>query len=519
VVAALAFDAGFEELAQTRAVMADAVGLAEQCGDERLRADLLIRDSPYRWELPMVGPRADAAIQRAETAAARVMQPELDAQLAAQKRRIARRHGRWSEAFRWSETEIADYRGRGLQLHQARSVIWRNGLRLARREPGDLEAVAGDIRTWRPIVVAANRPELVRQLDIHDARVRFAVGDLASAHADLVRLWQDRPRTAKSGESRRITGEVVDPAGRPVAGATVAAGTPLFADAIGIGVPRFLDYTTDEVRFATSDAAGHFAIDDAAPAGAIAAQLADLRSLPVAIADRVRLVIAPTRRVTGKVELGRVPHTRVQIYSTIVGDPTGQFSVIAPVAPDGSFELARATVGAIRLGVSTLDDVELNEHVEYRTFPASPAPLTGVVLGLATSNRTIDVIVRSAVAANLEGALVVVFAGRSVIATADDFKRLSTSDVQSHFAMPVVGQNAPRPVLDQIRPGDLAAHIEHAAQGDLTICSLGFTGDWMDPAYRQRLQDHFSQLVFKCKPIGPDVAVVVLDVPPQPRFD
>ena len=145
MIASLAFESASRNVPRARSLMADAVGVADQCGDDRLHADVLIEDAPYHWELPMIGPRGEAAIRRAQNAAARVMQPELEAALASLRRRVARRQGRWVEAFRLSETELAAYRARGLRIRELRAVIARNGVRIARAEPGDLEAIAADV--------------------------------------------------------------------------------------------------------------------------------------------------------------------------------------------------------------------------------------------------------------------------------------------------------------------------------------------------------------------------------------
>ena len=341
---------------------------------------------------------------------------------------------------------------------------------------------------------------------------------MAAAHADLIRLWQSQPHARTAGESRKVSGEVVDASGRPVAGASVSAASSLSADSAGIGVPMFADYIEDDLRITTSDGAGRFAIEDAAQAGAIAAQLGDRRSRPAAIADHVRLVLEPTRSVRGKVELGHTPHTRVAIDGAPIGDPTGRFFMVAPVAPDGSFTVERATVGALRIGASVRGDDEFDEHAEYRTLPASPAPLADVSLSIALSARTLDVVVRSAVAAPLESAQVIVLAGKQEIATMDDLVRLQITGVQIRFARPVVGENAPRAALGVLRSGDLVAHVEHAGLGELTACAINFGGDLADPSFVQRMQAHSSQLAVKCDHVAPDAAVVVLDVPPQQRF-
>src|SRR5262249_13714267 len=68
-------------------------------------------------------------------------------------------------------------------------------------------AIASDVRVWQPVAIAHHRLDLARQLDIQDARARLQLGDVVSAHADLIRLWLARPPT-KTIMSRRITGEI-----------------------------------------------------------------------------------------------------------------------------------------------------------------------------------------------------------------------------------------------------------------------------------------------------------------------
>lgn len=523
-LATLAFASSSRDVPRIRERMTRAIDMADQCGDERLRADLLIQDSPYHAELPVMGPKGEAAIERAENAAARVMQRDLAAALAGQRSTVNARRGRWDDAFRLVETELADYRARGLQVRQVRAVITRNIWRLGRAEPRDVEAVAGDVQTWRSIAVANHQTELARQLDVLAAMARFQRGDVAAAHAKMVRLLQDQPRTGWPAGSRRITGQVVDRRDRPVAGARIAAGNGLAADSSGIGLPRFVSYNRlrdDNLRVTTSDDTGHFVIEDAAPSMVIAAQLGNLCSLPIVSADRVTLTLEPTRSVSGKVDLGNVPYTRALIYGVPLGSLGPGFSLIAPVAQDGSFILAGAPMTALQIGVSLREAGEFDGHIGFETVPASPAPVTGLTLRAASSNhtmnRTIDVVVRSTIATPIDGAYVDLLAGKHSIRTPDDFNRLQTADLQFHLAMPVIGNDVPGPVLGQTQPGDLIAHFEHAWPGDLTICAGTYPGDLMDARQRSRAQ--FSRLAIKCRAVEPTKAVVVLEVPPQPRLE
>jgi len=520
VLATLAFKATSKDISRARALVNDAMSTVDQCGDDRLRADLLIQAAPYQWELPVIGPRGEAATRQAQVAANRVMQPEVETALASLNVELAQQHGHWDEAFRAIETQIAGYGARGLPARQTRAVITRNSMRIERAEPADLEAVIADARTWRPIATANHEPALADELAHQAALARFRLGDVPAAHAELLRLWQARPGAEPTGKTRAIDGEVVDALGRPVAGATVAASSLLEADSIGIGVP--LSDAGEELRITTTDAHGHFAISDFSDAvqqGAIAAQLDDRRSRPAPCASHVRLVLEPTRRVSGKLELGGVPPTRVSVGGEIVGDPTGRFNLVAPVAADGSFVLDGSPMGALRVSVTVRDREGKGQRIEYQTEPASLAPITNLRLALPSSTRNLDVIVRSTVAIPVHGARVILLSGRQPIKSAKDLMRIQAASVQGYFAKPIGWEAIPEAVRDKIRPGDLVTHIAHAGLGELTVCALGYPDDFGDPAIAKRWQDHVSQVALHCEPTGPDATVVIVAVPPPQRFD
>jgi predicted Ser/Thr protein kinase len=517
VIATLAFNAASQDVARARALMADGVGIADQCGDERLRADLLIEDVPYPAEMPRIGPRGDAALRLAQTAAARVMQSDVAARLASMSLEAAVQRGQWTEAFRLAEVRFEGYRARGLRHRQLNAVVVRNHLRGSRGEPDDLRTLAADVKIWRPIAVAMHEAEIVRRLDVLDALARFQLGDVATAHADLVRLRA--PRTGSGG--MRITGEVVDRRGRPVAGATVAVASLLVADSAAIGLPSamaVLDDSQDDLQLATSDPAGRFVIDGVSPSEVMAAQLDDQRSAPRAATDHVKLVLEPTRRITGKVELGAVPYTRVGVGAAPVDNSTGRFQMVGPVAPDGSFSLDGVTVGALQIGAAVQGD-GFAQHIELQSVPASAAPVGGIVLRFPQSSRAIDVIVRSAVAAPLDGAQILLVPGKRAIASGADLIHLQESGMQLSSARPAAGEDVPRALRDTVRRDDLVAHIEHVAPGDLTVCAIGIPGDILDPATGKRMLAHLAELTVKCEQIGPTTDVVTVAVPPQPRFD
>jgi tRNA A-37 threonylcarbamoyl transferase component Bud32 len=514
VIATLAFAAAFPDTEETRARIADADGAADQCGDERLRADLRIQSSWFQWELPIIGPRGEAAIANARIAAARVLQPELDAALAMQELVLARQRLQWDRAFQRADAAIADYRARGLALRQLGAVIARNELRLARSEPADLEAIARDTQRWRPLAVASHRADLVRRLDLHDGVARFWRGDVEAAHHALLRL--PAVPIGQAGGSRRITGEVIDDHGRPVAGARVAAASALFADSAGIGLQPFVvnKRYLDDLRIATTDATGRFVIEDSAPTGGIAAEQTDRRSQPAQIADHVRLVLEPTRTVTGKVELGGIAHTHVKIECVTIDAPLGALATMAPVAADGSFVVRGASVRALQIRAFVGDDSMV--RIESRAVPASPNAAE-VRIDLAAMTQAIDVVVGSAVAPRLGGAMVVLYAGRHRVASVQDLMRLPM--VGSGFATPATTTAVPSGLRDRIQPGDLVAHIAYSGHADLTVCAINMSGDWMDAAFRRKWQTHLPRLPFACEHVGPDATVAALRLPPQQRLD
>lgn len=512
-IAALAFDDASWDVARQRTVMSRAISSVDQCGDERLRADLLIRSA---WDLrnqAISGDQVDAATRQAEIAANRVMQPELAAAVAALHRIQAERRGDWGERFRLVDREIASYRARGLPMRQLKAVITRNDLRMQRMDPGDLDAILADVRLWRPIALAYHWTELAWQLDFSDAHVRLHQGELARAHADLLRLWQTRPPSGQPTSGRAIAGEVVDDRGRPVAGATVAAGLRLFADSIGIGLP----INDENLRIATTDASGRFELHDIALGGPIAAQLGDRRSRAVASADHLRLILEPTRSVSGKVDLGGVSHTRVGVYAYPIDGARVLSMMLASVAADGSFSISGVTRGAVFLTVVIEGRDTLGERGDYRRLPASPGSVVDVVLAIRPAPRALDIVVRSSVAAAINAAAAWVLPGHWEIQNISDLIR-SPVIGQGEFHPRQVGDSIPPAMAGKVRRDDLLQHVEHVPDGELTVCASSFPSD-LDAAAERRMMAHLSDLVVRCKHTGPGDQLVVLAVPPQQRFE
>jgi hypothetical protein len=238
----------------------------------------------------------------------------------------------------------------------------------------------------------------------------------------------------------------------------------------------------------------------------------------MAVTERMRLAIEPTRSITGKVDLAGTPHTLVRVYCAGLDDTSRRFALLAPVARDGSFLLAGAPTTALQIGATVRGHTEFDQYLELQILPPSSASSTGIRLGVPSSDRTVDVLVHSTVTVPLDGVSVILVPGNRSARTMGDLWRLPASGMQDHSAVPVVKSNVPRSVLDRSQPGDFMAHIQHAPLGDVTVCAVSWAGDPVDQAANLRLLSHFSQFAVSCKHIGPSEAVVELDAPPQRRF-
>jgi hypothetical protein len=520
VIAMLAFDATTRDVPRARALMNGAESSADQCGDERLRADLLIAAIDYHAERPMIGPAGEAAIQKAQLAVNRVTQPDLDARLAVQQTFVAGRLGRWTDMLRLADAAVAGYGVRGLRRHQLEAVVRRNSMRFGRAEASDLEAVTADARKWRAVAKETHFVEGARTLELQDAVARYRLGQLATAHADILRLWQERSRHDRTQGTRWVEGEVVDTRGRPVAGATVTSARALGADSIGIGV--FLGDPDDSLRIATTDDSGHFLISDAMPAGVVAAQRGELRSKGAAIADRVRLVLEPTRTVSGKVELGGLPAGLVLVSCDPVETRDVPFFTFTPVKADGSFVLEGVSMKEIRVSALVFNGDGFPDDISFETRPASRAPITGLALTIARSSRVLDVVVRSTVAAPLPGAELFVLTGKPParrVKVVGDLMRHHWTTVQRHYAKHLALGELPEAVRGQAGADDLGARLEHVPPGELTVCAAAIGGDLADPAVRLRNAQHDRERTLACEHLGADAAHAIISVPPQRRFD
>jgi predicted Ser/Thr protein kinase len=513
-VALLAVDAITRDVPRGKAATGEATTAADACGDDRLRADALIAATPYEYESPLVGPRGRAALHKAKIAVDRVAQPDLIAAIDQHRSNIAAQEEHWADAFAAAEAAVVELAARGRTRAQLAAVEFVNSLRFRRNAAGDMAAVRAAVAKWKPIAETLHEDQLVRGLEGSDAYARLFLGDLVGAHPEILRLW--RPRSHPDVPTQRIDGTVVDEAGHPVAGATVATGPHLFADSIA-PLP-FGD--AGDMRIVTTDAHGAFTISDAPMVGLILAQ-SDVRhrSEPRKLEPSVRLVLGPTRRIAGKVDLADTPHTKAFVMATPTAGSLGMTAVLAPIQPDGTFSLDGASTGEIKIGVA-IWGAESSSRVEFRTLPAARVDSPAVALVAPRSPRTLDVIARSAAATPLDSAQVLTLSGKRQAKTYGDLmshRRLE--GVQLQFANPIVGEAIPKSAIGKTKPGDLIAHLRDVSPGEISVCVIGINGDLSDPIFARKIAAHRDELLLQCAWPATSDEVIVVEVPPQKRLD
>ena len=516
-VAQLALASTTEDVPRQRAAVNDAVESSEQCGDDHLRAEALVTASPFQFELPVIGPKGQAAIQRADVAAKRIGDGDLLAPIEMMRGLVASQQENWPEAFARFDHALADYGARGLVRRQLRVIEESDALHFARGTAEDDAAIAAALATWRPIADKLHDTRAADQLARDDAHLKFRRGDVAGAHAELLAVWH--PREEHDPALRRLEGSVVDAAGKPVIGASVAVADRLVADPAGVPMPPMNLHEPDaHLRVTTTDGAGHFAFERAAQHGAAVATLGERRSVPQPIGDNLRLVLAPTRKVSGKVALAGQNSARLTVHAELIGDIGSSYQIVAPVAPDGSFALAGVSIERVEISLA-IPGQHYGHAYASKRIAAGAADVTDLALAVPAGGRAIDVIARSELPVALDFAQVIVLAGRVKLATIADLLKYSSDGFQIQFAHAVVGEKLPQALGGLVRAGDLVAHYDSAPPGEITVCAVGLNGDMMDAAAMAKLQQHIGEVGLKCEVLGPDAAVVTLETPPQKRFE
>ena len=232
-----------------------------------------------------------------------------------------------------------------------------------------------------------------------------------------------------------------------MAGAIVVAAQVVFADSIGIP----LQFGERPLKTTLTDGAGHFLIPDGPLSGAVVAQLGPQRSLAVPVGEHLRVVLQPTRRLEGKVDLGALPRTRALVIAEALDVTADQFRLIAPIKPDGSFELEGAPTGRVQIGVQ-IDESFSGGSVGYQLVAPSLITTKGIELTASKSERTLDVVTRSTLSLPLDTAQIIVLPGVHHMTNVGELiAKVQLGGVHVDFAHHLVGEQVPQALLDKVQ--------------------------------------------------------------------
>jgi predicted Ser/Thr protein kinase len=488
----------------------EAVGLAESCGDDRMRADALVQLLAMQVTI-FLDPKLQRALATAEAAVRKVSQPDVVADLDVVKGGIAITSGQWDECIKLADSAI---RGFGELRPRARLEAVQQKVRAlrSRQQPGDLKLARAELARWRPQAERVGDPRLLVNFDALDVFAQWASGDVAGANARYPEIYERIERARrKPPEGDPVSGVVVDAAGKPIAGATVAAGAAIAADSVSIGYFG----NVGDARVVKTDAAGRFQIDHVPKNAVIVAQAGELRSRVRTAKDNDRLVLEPTATVRGTYA-GADPSQLTVFVVSGDRDRSPMYQMLAPIAADGSFTIAGVPLGALRIGAVKLGNMS-GQSFAMQEINVTAKGLSGIVVK-ATSTRKVRVVVRSAVAVPLAGAQVFVVAGNVSIKTVKEIESVIRSPGMAvQVARPLTGETPPE--LGKLVQGDLVATFNDAPSGPATACALGISGDFSDPGFREKVEKHIDELEVRCVKLAPDAHVATIEVPPMKRLD
>ncbi len=508
------YASGLELLVARNAELEEAANLAEVCDDDRVRFIVALKQATWESQDKLGDPKR-VALKRAEASLLRVPDPGNVAEVDRLRMLQERDANHLDAAIALAQRMMAEFRSRDRIIAMLETGSDLTSLLELQGRPDALAASARTFEELSPVASAylGADDEHVAQIDWIRASALYRSGDLAAAHAIFDRLRRPTPLS----HPRHLTGRVVDDHEQPVVGALVTSGCCLEGDALGAAIT--MSEKPGALRTAKTDANGHFDLPESASEGTIIAELGTRRSRPIEIHDDVELVIEPTSRIAGHVELHGRPAYNARISATDASQPglLGLYSTIAPVLPDGSFVLDGIRHGDIR--VSATVSAAATESLEYAMILHVHEPLVGgVAVDFPISHRTVHVVVRSTIGESIPRALVSVFARRMASTTLAD-PNATLGRLNTLWAHSMEGERIPPGVLSRAHPGDLFATDSDAPAGEASACAFAFLTDLSDRKQGLQVLEHLDRIAMPCVPIGPADEVVVVELPPFPRFD
>ena len=492
------------------ASLAAAQQASEACGDDRIRADVALFETARALAQMTTQGTSATKLSRAEAAVQRVAQVDLVASLHVLKSRAAERIDDLDRAIEHMDAAAEGLAKRGRVAGELSARIEAAELRMRRGRIDDDAANAKLYDAWEARAQSAlgdDAPE-TRRLQRSIALADFFAGRIESAEARMAKHRKREPQH----EPISVHGKVVDERGAPIAGARIVAAWQL----IGTSHTASMTFYDDgSWRETTSASDGSFAFPDAPANGVVIAELGDRRSRPAPVADGLTLSLQPTSRIDGRVELHGASTANLLVDGRLVEDDPKpiRYSFAAPLLPDGRFSLGGVPREKLRLHATLWRQTA---GMASAVVDAHAPVVEGVLLEVPATQRTIYVVVRSTVATPVGNAQVIVVPGAQASTNARAFAQAVPSATRALAQSWDAAR--PEPLAAVGRRGDLFAKIAAPASGG-TACAVGLPAELTDNEQLGKMQAHNDKVEVRCTPIPRDENIVVVEVPPLPRFD
>jgi uncharacterized GH25 family protein len=297
--------------------------------------------------------------------------------------------------------------------------------------------------------------------------------------------------SVKVKRGRNVSGKVVGPGGKPVAGATVVLGKQLFGDGKSLSSSAVSGFEEQMgLRRTTTDGDGRYTLRGIGDKELLIAaeHEAQGRSLASAVPPgkdsvTIDLELAGVGSVTGKVRAGGKPASAAQVIAT--ASKAAKQNIMVTTGDDGIYTIERLAAGPYKIAAMMgggLGGTMASRNVEIKAGQKATLDIDITVgeITLAVAIQPTGGVVNSAQIFLFDGAVSV------TNAKALQEKFLAASDgggAQIKFWM-----------------GGDPVKFEKVAPGKKSVCVIPITGDLADATFRQRLQENTEALKVYCKP-------------------
>ncbi len=489
----------------------------DRCNDDRLSADVANLQAWVVIQTPFADTQFATALRRAESITARIPEAYTLASLLQVKAAAARQKDHAEDAARMYAEAAHIMGARGLWANQLRSSddavsAWFNA-------PQKNQALISQaVQAGLPLANQLFGPDhaIAQSFKRSTAFIAWYSGDLLGASKISQTLQPNK--VIDNSPTEVLQGTVINADGTPAVAAHVVAARGFFADAIDLS-PFF---SPAEPNHAVTDAAGHFLIKKAPLRAVVVAQLGQQRSRAFTVEPNqaITLRLETTSSISGRIIANGQGKPSISVIVAIPSNPkdTMVFSVGAPVAVDGTFNIDNVPIGRVRLMPTSSLRGGLGDSILVNL---TAAPLRNIELDPNRTTRTVYAVVRGTLMVQPLGGQVIVVDANATFKNALEIRDAlsNQASVSIATANPIVGEKIPKALLGKVQPGELVAEIQNVSAGPHRACGLGISGDVSSPEFWEKLQGNLKRIGVTCVDLGANQDTVVIEVPPLPKFE